>query len=183
MRLRAPATLLICLVGAVSLSAAAACSGPLNHRLSTLQGQPADLCSYQGKVVLVVNTASYCGNTPQYKGLEALYEKYREQGLVVLGFPANDFGGQEPGSNKDVADFCERTYKVRFPMFSKSSVKEGGDNLVIAELAAATHEWPEWNFHKYLVNRQGAEIRSFAASLDPADPQVVGLIEKWLKAP
>ena len=162
-------------------SAHAACTGPLNHRVTTLQGQPADLCEYTGKVVLVVNTASYCGNTPQYKGLESLYEKYKDQGLVVLGFPANDFGGQEPGSNKEVAEFCERTYKVRFPMFAKSSVVQKGDNAVIPELAAATGDWPEWNFHKYLIDRQGRQVRSFSASTNPASAEVVGQIEKWLK--
>ncbi len=162
-------------------SASAACTGPLNHRVTTLQGQAADLCEYQGKVVMVVNTASYCGNTPQYKGLEALYEKYKDQGLVVLGFPANDFGGQEPGSNKGVAEFCERTYKVRFPMFAKSSVLKQGDNPVIPELASATGDWPEWNFHKYLIDRQGHQVKSFSASTSPASPEVVGQIEKWLK--
>lgn len=166
----------------VALPAGAACSGPLNEKLTTLQGQPADLCQYDGKVVLVVNTASYCGNTPQYKGLEALYEKYKDQGFVVLGFPANDFGGQEPGSNKEVADFCERTYKVKFPMFSKSSVVQGGDNPVITQLAQSTHDWPEWNFHKYLISRDGKQFKSVAAHTDPADPLVVAQIEQWLKA-
>lgn len=173
---------LACLAALCSPLAHANCSGILDQRLTTLQGQPADLCSYQGKVVLVVNTASYCGNTPQYKGLEALYEKYRDQGLVVLGFPANDFGHQEPGSNQEVADFCERTYKVKFPMFSKSSVVKGGDNVVVARLAERTGEWPEWNFHKYLLDREGRQVRSFAAGLDPSDPTLVGQIETWLKA-
>jgi len=180
--MRVVSPILIALISAASALAHAGCAAPLDHRMNTLQGQPADLCSYEGKVVLVVNTASYCGNTPQYKGLEALYEKYRDQGLVVLGFPANDFGGQEPGSNKDVADFCERTYKVRFPMFAKSSVVKGGDNLVVQQLATATGDWPEWNFHKYLLDRDGKQIRSFPASMNPADPQLVGTIEQWLKA-
>ena len=166
-----------------SLGAAAACNAYLDHKLTTLQGKPADLCEYQGKVVMVVNTASYCGNTPQYKALEALYEKYRDQGFVVLGFPANDFGGQEPGSNKEVADFCERTYKVRFPMFSKSSVVKGGDNPVVGGLADATGDWPEWNFHKYLIDRQGKQVKSIAASTNPATPEVVSTIEQWLKTP
>lgn len=165
-----------------AVSAGAGCSGPLNHRLNTLQGEPADLCSYQGKVVMVVNTASYCGNTPQYKGLESLYEKYKDRGLVVLGFPANDFGGQEPGSNKEVADFCERTYHVRFPMFTKTSVAPKGDNPIIPELAAATGDWPEWNFHKYLIDRDGKQIKSFAASMSPTSPEVVSAIEKFLQA-
>lgn len=162
-------------------AAHAACTPLLDHRLATLQGEPADLCQYSGKVVLVVNTASYCGNTPQYKGLEALYEKYRDQGLVVLGFPANDFGHQEPGSNKQVAEFCERTYKVRFPMFTKTSVVEGGDNPLVPKLAAATGEWPEWNFHKYLIDRSGRQVRSYAASSSPDAPALTSQIEQWLK--
>jgi glutathione peroxidase len=160
----------------------AACSGPMNYKLTTLQGQPADLCEYHGKVVMVVNTASYCGFTPQYKALEAIYEKYKAQGFVVLGFPANDFGGQEPGSNAEVADFCERTYKVKFPMFSKSSVVKGGDNPIIAELAAKTGHWPEWNFHKYLIDRSGKAVISYSSRENPAAPEVTSQIEKLLKA-
>ena len=176
-------TATLILAGLSSFPAQAACTGLLDRRLTTLQGHPADLCDYQGKVVLVVNTASYCGNTPQYKVLEALYERYRERGLVVLGFPANDFGQQEPGSDQQVADFCERTYKVRFPMFSKSSVVKGGDNALVARLAETTGDWPEWNFHKYLLDRTGRQVRSFPAGLDPADPALVGLIEQWLATP
>ena len=112
----------------LALPAAAACPPLLDHRMNTLQGQPANLCQYEGKVLVVVNTASYCGYTDQYKGLEALYQKYKGQGLVVLGVPSNDFGGQEPGTAEQVADFCERTYKVRFPMLEKSVVSgEGRD--------------------------------------------------------
>jgi glutathione peroxidase len=165
-----------------SAHAASSCSAPFNHQLTSLQGQPADLCEYQGKVVMVVNTASYCGYTPQYKALEAIYEKYKAQGFVVLGFPANDFGGQEPGSNAEVADFCERTYKVKFPMFSKSSVVKGGDNPVIAELAAKTGQWPEWNFHKYLIDRSGKNVISYASRENPAMPDITSQIEKLLKA-
>lgn len=168
-------------LAAVSASTHAACTGAMNHKLTTLQGQPADLCEYQGKVVMVVNTASYCGYTPQYKALEAIYEKYKSQGFVVLGFPANDFGGQEPGSNAEVADFCERTYKVKFPMFSKSSVVKGGDNPVISELATKTGQWPEWNFHKYLIDRSGKSVISYASRDNPASPDVTNQIEKLLK--
>ena len=174
--------MIACATLLVSSVAHAACSGPLNAKLTTLQGQPADLCEYQGKVVMVVNTASYCGYTPQYKALEAIYEKYRNQGFVVLGFPANDFGGQEPGTNAEVADFCERTYKVRFPMFSKSSVVKGGDNPVISALATKTGEWPEWNFHKYLIDRSGKKVTSYPSRENPAMPEVTAAIEKLLKA-
>src|SRR5213080_137985 len=103
-------------------SAMAACPALLDRNMPSLEDKPRSLCEYAGKVVLVVNTASQCGYTPQYEGLEALYRKYREKGLVVLGFPANDFGGQEPGGNRDIAKFCEMNYGVSFPMFAKSGV-------------------------------------------------------------
>src|SRR3954471_2787000 len=102
--------------------ATAACPALLNESLPTLLGDKESLCEYAGKVVLVVNTASYCGYTPQYKGLQALHEKYKSRGLVILGFPSNDFGQQEPGSNQEIADFCDRTYAVKFNMFGKTSV-------------------------------------------------------------
>ena len=157
-----------------------ACGSVLNHRMNSLQGQPQDLCQYQGKVVLVVNTASYCGNTPQYQGLEALNQKYAAQGLVVLGFPSNDFGGQEPGSNKEIADFCERTYKVKFPLVEKSGVKQADANPVFKELAKSTGQWPEWNFHKYLIDRSGTKVVSFSAKITPDDPTLVKQIEAML---
>jgi glutathione peroxidase len=158
----------------------AGCPTVLDHRMNTLLGKPADLCEYQGKVVLVVNTASYCGYTPQYKGLEALYERYRDRGLVVLGFPSNDFGGQEPGSNQDVADFCERTYKVTFPMVEKSSVAGATANPVFRELAAATGETPKWNFHKYLISRNASVIKSFSTKVTPESPDFIVQIEELL---
>ncbi|HYT47383.1 MAG TPA: glutathione peroxidase, partial [Burkholderiales bacterium] len=108
------------------------------------------LCEYAGKVLLVVNTASQCGYTPQYEGLEALYRKYRARGLVVLGFPSNDFGGQEPGSNQEIASFCVNQYAVDFPVFAKTELKK---NSLYADLAKASGQAPRWNFHKYLVDR------------------------------
>jgi glutathione peroxidase len=160
-----------------------ACGPALNHRMNSLQGQPQDLCQYQGKVVLVVNTASYCGHTPQYQGLEALNQKYAAQGLVVLGFPSNDFGGQEPGSNKEIADFCERTYKVKFPLVEKSGVTEANANPVFKELARSTGEWPKWNFHKYLIDRSGTKVVSFSTKVTPDDPALVKQIEAMLAEP
>jgi glutathione peroxidase len=173
------------LIGLVAaMTEASAASGPcrpaLNHRMNSLQGQPQDLCQYQGKVVLVVNTASYCGFTPQYKGLEALNEKYAAKGLVVLGFPSNDFGAQEPGSNKEIADFCERTYKVKFPMVEKSSVTQPDANPVFKALAQSTGEWPKWNFHKYLIDRSGAKVVSFSSKVAPDDPALLKQIEAML---
>lgn len=167
---------------AAALPAAAACPALLDHRMTTLRGEATDLCRYVGSVVLVVNTASYCGYTGQYEGLEALYQRYRDRGLVVVGVPSNDFGAQEPGSDAQVADFCERTYKVRFPMLSKSVVSGPGAIALYRELAAATGEAPRWNFHKYLLGRDGRAVGSYASKVAPEDPALVGAVEKALAA-
>ena len=171
------------LMCAAALPAAAACPALLDHRMSTLKGAPADLCQYAGKVVLVVNTASYCGYTGQYQGLEALYQRYRERGLVVLGVPSNDFGAQEPGTDAQVADFCERTYKVRFPMLSKSVVKGPQAVPLYKGLQASTGEAPGWNFHKYLVGRDGTALGSFPSDVTPESGRLVAAVEKALAAP
>ena len=143
-------------------AAPAACPALLNQTVPRLQDEkPQSLCQYAGKVVLVVNTASYCGFTPQYKSLEALQARYRDRGLVVLGFPSNDFGQQEPGSNAEIADFCENTFGVKFPMFAKSRVTASAGaaaNPLIADLAQRTGQWPRWNFHKYVVARDGGTV-------------------------
>ena len=156
------------------------CPALLDHRFASLQGKPQDLCQYRGKVVLVVNTASYCGYTEQYKGLQALYDKYQKQGLVVLGFPANDFGKQEPGTNAEVADFCERTFKVRFPMIEKTSVVAGQANPVHEALFKATGDRPKWNFHKYLVARDGTKVKSFSSKVAPDSDAFVSEVEALL---
>ena len=118
--------------------------------------------AYRDKVVLVVNVASKCGNTPQYEGLEKLYEEYGDKGLVVLGFPSNDFMGQEPGTEEEIQEFCRLTYKVKFPMFEKVVVKEGEAHPFYDELAAAAGTYPTWNFHKYLIGRDGKLITEFS---------------------
>src|SRR5215467_16384761 len=142
-------TLLAFLVAAVaSASAAAECPALLGYTFPSLVDQPTPLCQFEGKVLLVVNTASECGYTPQYQGLEALYRRYRDQGLVVLGFPANDFGGQEPGSNKQIAQFCEVNYGVTFPMFAKTSVVGATANPLFRDLTLKTGQRPQWNFNK-----------------------------------
>jgi glutathione peroxidase len=163
-----------------NLAWAASCTPLLDHRMTTLQGNPQDFCQYEGKVVLAVNTASYCGYTQQYAGLEALYQKYKSRGLVVLGFPSNDFGKQEPGSNAEVADFCERTFQVKFPMFEKSRVAAGSANPFYAQLAKATGKTPQWNFHKYLVSRDGKTVKSFASDVTPDSPAFLDELEKLL---
>lgn len=184
---------LLCAAAGFGTAAAAAdatpasCPPVLKHTLARLQDEkPIDLCGWAGQVVLVVNTASYCGYTPQYKALEALYEKHRNRGLVVLGFPSNDFGQQEPGSNGDIAAFCENTFGVRFPMFAKSSVSPaagGKINPLYAQLIGATGQAPKWNFHKYLIARDGSRVTSFASAVDPADPAFTQELDRLLKRP
>jgi glutathione peroxidase len=158
----------------------AACTPIFNRTVSTLVGQEKNLCEYQGKVVLVVNTASQCGYTYQYKGLEALYKKYKNSGFAVLGFPSNDFGGQEPGANNEVAKFCEVNYGVTFPMFEKTPVREAGKNAFFDLLADATGERPKWNFHKYLVDRNGKPVKSFASTIEPDDRKLITELEALL---
>jgi glutathione peroxidase len=161
---------------------AAACPALLNHTLPRLQDEkPQSLCQYAGKVVLVVNTASYCGFTPQYKGLEALYAKYKDQGLVVLGFPSNDFA-QEKSNNKDIADFCENTFGVKFPMFAASSVKGDQANPLFKQLAVQGATVPRWNFYKYLIGRDGKLVDSYSSMTTPDSKSLVGAIDKSLHA-
>jgi glutathione peroxidase len=159
---------------------AAACPILLQHSFPRLQDEkPQALCQYAGRVVLVVNTASYCGFTPQYEGLEALYARYRERGLVVLGFPSNDFS-QESGNNKQIADFCENTFGVKFPMFGKSSVRGPAANPLFRALAAQTGHVPEWNFNKYLIGRDGKTITAYGSTTRPDDPAFVRVVEQQL---
>ena len=135
---------------------------------------------YGDKVLLIVNTASKCGNTPQYEGLEKLYQEYRDKGLVVLGFPSNDFFGQEPGTEAEIQEFCRLTYKVKFPMFEKVTVKEGEAHPFYDALAAAAGTYPTWNFHKYLVGRDGKVIREFSPRTKPYDEKLIAEIEAAL---
>jgi glutathione peroxidase len=168
-------------LAALPLSAAGTCPALLAHKVDTILGEKEDLCEHAGKVVLVVNTASYCGYTPQYKGLQALNARYKARGLAILGFPSNDFGKQEPGSNQEIADFCDRTYAVKFPMYAKTSVGPGGSPF-FEGLAQASGERPKWNFHKYLVARDGREVASFGSTVDPESAQFVARLEQLLAA-
>ena len=160
--------------------AAASCPGLLQHSFSRLQDdKPQALCQYAGKVLLVVNTASFCGYTPQYEGLEALHAKYAARGLVVMGFPSNDFN-QEATDAKKIAELCFNTYGVKFPMFASSAVKGPKANPLFAQLAQATGKAPAWNFNKYVVGRDGKPIAHFGSSAAPDSPALVGAIEKAL---
>jgi glutathione peroxidase len=157
------------------------CPSLLNHSFKRLQDEtPQHLCQYAGKVILVVNTASYCGFTKQYEGLEQLHAAYRDKGFTVLGFPSNDFGQQEPGSSKQIADLCFNTYGVKFPMFEKTSVTSGQQNTFYAELISGTGQAPKWNFHKYLIDRSGKVLASYPSDVKPDDKRLRSAIEQAL---
>jgi glutathione peroxidase len=161
---------------------AAACPAALDFSFRPLAADtPVKLCEhYAGKVVLVVNTASKCGFTYQYEGLEKLYAKYRARGLVVLGFPSNDFGGQEPGTEAQIKQFCRLTYSVQFPMFEKITVRKSTAHPFYQQLASLAGEYPAWNFHKYLLNRNGELIASYPSSAEPDDPRLLAAIQHQL---
>ncbi len=194
-----PAALALCVVGVASAAdakptgpaataeapaTAAACPALLRHEFPRLQDDaPQNLCQYAGKVLLVVNTASYCGFTSQYEGLEQLYARYQGKGLVVLGFPSNQFGSQEPGSSKEIADFCFNTYGVKFPMFAKTDVRGDQANAFYKELARATGTTPKWNFYKYVVDRKGQPVEAFSSMTTPNDGKLVKLLDKLLASP
>ncbi|WP_434513960.1 glutathione peroxidase [Dechloromonas sp. ARDL1] len=169
-------------VGMLPAGAAAGCPPLLEHTFSVLQdGKPMPLCQYAGKVILVVNTASYCGFTSQYDGLEKLYARLKDKGLVVLGFPSNDFGEQEPGSDKEIADFCRLTYGVEFPMAGKTVVKGRDANPFYRQLAEITGSRPKWNFHKYLINREATQVVAYTSFTKPDDQALLKMIDEFLK--
>ena len=151
------------------------------HKRPLNDAEPQHLCDLMsGKVVLVVNTASKCAYTPQYDGLEKLHERYQQQGLIVAGFPSNDFAGQEPGTEKQIQDFCRLTYSVGFPMFEKVRVKGAMADPFYKHLAAVSGEQPGWNFHKYLIDRDGRVVASFPSQVTPDDKQLLSKIEELL---
>lgn len=151
------------------------------HKRPLGEKTPVHLCqAFKNKVVLIVNTASKCAFTPQYEGLEALYKEYKGRGLLVAGFPSNDFANQEPGTEKQIQKFCRLTYGVQFPMFEKSHVRGSQADPLYQHLISVTADPPKWNFHKYLLNRQGEVVASFATQVTPQDQQLIQAIEKWL---
>ncbi len=178
------ATAVVMALSCSSLLAAEQAS-PLSGEMKAIDGSAVDLASYKGKVVMIVNVASQCGNTPQYAGLEKLYEKYGEQGLVILGFPANEFGAQEPGSNQEIAGFCSSKYHVKFPMFEKVVVKGEGQSPLYKTLTGTASDPKfagdiKWNFEKFLIGRDGQVINRFEPGTKPDDKKVVGAIEAEL---
>ena len=164
-----------------SAAGADGCPALLDHTFNRLQtGEAQSLCQYRGKVLLVVNTASLCGFTYQYEGLEKLYRRYKERGLVVLGFPSNEFGGQEPGTSRQVAEFCRTTYGIEFPMYEKTTVSKLSANPFYAELISRSGAAPKWNFHKYLIDRDGRRIRSFGSDVEPDGRELAQEVERLL---
>ncbi len=163
----------------------AASSGIYTFTLNSIDGTPAPLANYKGKVVLVVNVASQCGYTPQYSALEATYEKYKDQGFVILGFPANNFGAQEPGTNEEIKTFCTRKYSVTFPMYAKISVKGADQSPLYAYLTKDTGAGIKgeikWNFTKFLIDRNGNVVQRFEPAVTPDSKEVIASIEKQLK--
>jgi len=162
-----------------------AASNIYDFTLPSIDGQPAPLADFRGKVVLVVNVASQCGYTPQYSALEAVYEKYKSQGFVIVGFPANNFGAQEPGTNQEIKTFCTRKYSVTFPMYAKVSVKDPDQTPLYQYLTKQTPA-PiageiKWNFTKFLVDRNGNVVQRFEPAVTPDSPEVISAIEKLLK--
>jgi glutathione peroxidase len=177
----------ILLAALLVLSATAfAASSVYDFTMPALNGSPTPLAGFKGKVVLVVNVASQCGYTPQYEGLQALYAKYRDQGFVIAGFPANNFGGQEPGTNEEIGAFCKSKFGVTFPMFSKISVK-GSDQAPLYRFLTDKSANPktggeiQWNFTKFLVDRTGKVIQRFEPAVEPESKELVSAVESTLK--
>jgi glutathione peroxidase len=185
MKLTALVSLALLMVAVGRPATAADVKSPLDFKMESIDGKPVDLSKYKGNVVLIVNVASKCGLTPQYKQLEAVYSKYKDQGLLVLGFPANEFGKQEPGENKEISEFCTSKYNIDFPMFSKIVVK-GADINPLYQFLTSKETNPgfegdiKWNFEKFLVGRDGKVIKRFAPPVKPDDAQVTEAIEAEL---
>jgi glutathione peroxidase len=169
----------------LALALTASAASVLDVPIKDIDGKDTSLGAYKGKVILVVNVASKCGLTPQYKSLEATYRKYKDQGLVIAGFPCNQFGKQEPGSNEQIKEFCSSKYDVTFPMFDKLEVNGPGRHPLYVQLAGPTSPFPgdiKWNFGKFLIGRDGKIIQRFEPRTSPDAPEVVAAIEAALKA-
>src|SRR5438105_3707651 len=167
-------------VAVAAVVSAAGSASLYDLKTQTLLGKPADLGDFRGKVTLVVNVASYCGYTPQYKGLEALHRELKDKGFAVLGFPSNDFGEQEPGTGEEIAQFCKLTYDVSFPMFAKVVTMPGPQQSPVYRLLGASGHLPQWNFAKYLIGKDGRVIAFYPSDVTPESPQLRGAIAKAL---
>ena len=168
------------IIGAICLMSAGlfGASSVYEFTMNSIDGQPLPLSSFKGKVLLIVNVASFCGFTPQYEQLEAVYEKYKDQGFVIAGFPANNFGAQEPGTNEEIKTFCTRKYNVKFPIYSKISVKDPDKAPLYQYLTETAGGEIKWNFTKFLIDRNGKIIARFESPVKPDSPEVIAAIEK-----
>lgn len=162
----------------IATFASATCSELYNHQFNTLQGKSINLCDYQDKPILVVNTASKCGFTPQFEDLEAIHRKYRNN-LLVIGFPSNDFR-QELSSDKEIGDFCKNTYKVEFPMVTKTSIAGPNANPLYKQLIQKTGMAPSWNFYKYVILPRGEKVYAFNSDVKPSSPEIMSLLKPYL---
>lgn len=171
--------LFLCLLGVMN-AAHAACPALLNQQFTSLQGEKIDLCNYQDRAIMIVNTASKCGFTPQFEKLEGMYRKYKDKGLMVIGFPSNDFN-QELSSDKEIGQFCKQTYAVEFPMISKGSVVGPNANWLHKQLYSMTGQQPMWNFHKYIILPGATKVYSFSTDVEPDSPQIMGVLKPYLK--
>jgi glutathione peroxidase len=171
------------IIGAICLMSAGlfGASSVYEFTMNSIDGAPLPLSSFKGKVLLIVNVASFCGFTPQYEQLEAVYEKYKDQGFVIAGFPANNFGAQEPGTNEEIKTFCTRKYNVKFPIYSKISVKDPDKAPLYQYLTETAGGEIKWNFTKFLIDRNGKIIARFESPVKPDSPEVIAAIEKALK--
>ena len=173
-------SIFLCFLFGINMMANANCGELYNHQLMTLDGKPFDLCDYQDQPILVVNTASKCGFTPQFEALEGMYRRYESQGLLVIGFPSNDFR-QELGDDQKIGDFCKMTYGVEFPMMSKSAVRGSDVNPLYKRLIAKTGTSPKWNFYKYVIAPQGKKVTVFSSFTKPDSTAILKEIEPYLK--
>ena len=170
----------LAMIAVVTMVARADVTSFYDLKTETLAGKPANLNDYAGKVALVVNVASKCGYTPQYKGLQALYTELAPKGFVILGFPSNDFGGQEPGTAEEIKTFCELNYGVTFPLFSKVVTKPGPEQSPVYSWLGQTGNLPKWNFSKYLIGKDGKVIAFYPSSVKPDAPELRAAIEQAL---
>ena len=168
------------MIMSLSITSFAACPDLYNHQFTTLQGAKINLCDYQDKPILVVNTASKCGFTPQFETLEALYKRYQSKGLLVIGFPSNDFK-QELSSDKEIGDFCINTYSVKFPMITKTSVTGPNANPLHKQLIALTKQAPMWNFYKYVILPGGKQVYAYSSDVDPSSDEIMSKLKPFLK--
>lgn len=173
-------SILLCFLLGTSIMANAGCNALYDHQLTTLDGQPFNLCDYQDKPILVVNTASKCGFTPQFEALEGLYKQYKAQGLLVIGFPSNDFK-QELSEDKKIGDFCKMTYGVEFPMMSKSAVRGSDVNPFYKQLIERSGTSPKWNFYKYVIAPNAEKVTVFSSMTKPDSEKLMKEIKPYLK--